>query len=695
MKRLALLGLLLVLPLSAQAGERSHEIVAEDYLDIASVYALALSPDGREAVWVEGRWGRGDEGRSFELWHVDLSKRSPATRRLTFDDFGAAAPAWSPDGAWVYLLGRQERAGVEKPPFDGSRQVWRLRPDGRDLTPVTRAKGGVGRFLVTPERDAVLYTVQAEEREDAWSDLKSQHDWIEYGHGVTEWDAVRRMDLGNWRDSEVLAPRAVIHDMALSPDGRRLAMITTPDTELIFMEGWSQVDVLDLTSGAIVQPHAEDWRASHPAPYGWLKNLAWSGDSHALAFTVSFDGYASQIHVVDDAAGAWTHQIVTRPNPVSVAGGLVWKGKERTLLYLGEAIGRVRVLAVDGIRKGGQGKTHELTPGDVVVDLHAVTPDGKTHVAVLGTTERLPDLYRVRGGRITALTDLNPQVHDWILPQIEHITWTGADGDEVGGILELPAGYDAAKDGPLPLVVEIHGGPTASTRYRLRLWIYGRALLASKGYALLSPNYHGSEGYGDAFLEKLIGRENEIEVTDILTGVDHLVARGIADPERMGVMGWSNGGYLTNCVITKAPGRFKAASSGAGVLDMVIQWATEDTPGHVINFAKGLPWTSREHYIASSPLYELHKVTTPTLIHVGGRDARVPPAHSRALYRALHHYLGVPCELLVYPGEPHGLTTARNRMAKVAWDLAWFERYILGKKDAEPPPRPTGASEPE
>jgi len=148
-------------------------------------------------------------------------------------------------------------------------------------------------------------------------------------------------------------------------------------------------------------------------------------------------------------------------------------------------------------------------------------------------------------------------------------------------------------------------------------------------------------------------------------------------------MGWSNGGYLTNCVITKAPGKFKAASSGAGVLDMVIQWAIEDTPGHVINFAEGLPWDSLDHYVASSPLYELHKVTTPTLIHVGGQDPRVPPAHSRALYRALHHYLEVPCELLVYPGEPHGLTTARNRLAKMTWDLAWFDRYILGKTEMD------------
>ncbi|MEZ4386852.1 MAG: prolyl oligopeptidase family serine peptidase [Candidatus Krumholzibacteriia bacterium] len=676
-------ALLLLATAAATAVERTHDIVPEDYLDIATITSLAVANDGSQAVWTESRWGRGDEGRDVELWHLDLSGRTPKSRRLTFDSFGAAGPVWSPGGQWIYLLGRQKREGEAKPPFDGSRQVWRLRPDGRDLTPVTRAEGGVGLFCLTAPGDAVYYTVDQEHRDDEWRDLKESHDWLQYGHGITEWNPVRRLDLATWRDREVLPARAVIHDLALSPDGRRLAMITTTATETIFMEGWSQVDVLDLETGEIDQPAGADWRGDHPSPYGWLEELAWSGDSQALAFSVSFDGYASRIYVVDRSGGTWRRQLVDRPDPLNFSGQLRWQGRGRTLCYLGEAMGRIRVVAVEGVEDGGQGRTRELTPGEVVVEGYAMSADGKTHLALLGTTERLADIYRVDDGRLTPLTDVNPQVHTWKLPQISHITWTGGDGDEVGGILELPPGYDPATDGPLPLVMEIHGGPTSSTKVRLRLWIYGRALMPAKGYALLSPNYHGSLGYGDKFLEKLIGRENDLDVADLLSGVDHLIAQGIADPERLGVMGWSNGGYLTNCVITKAPGKFKAASSGAGVLDMVIQWAVEDTPGHVINFARGLPWDALEHYVASSPLYEMDRATTPTLIHVGGDDPRVPPAHSRGLYRALHHYLGVPCELIVYPGEPHGLTTARNRLAKMTWDLAWFDRYLLGHAETD------------
>ena len=144
----------------------------------------------------------------------------------------------------------------------------------------------------------------------------------------------------------------------------------------------------------------------------------------------------------------------------------------------------------------------------------------------------------------------------------------------------------------------------------------------------------------------------------------------------------SNGGLLTNCIITHT-GRFKAASTGAGILDMVLQWGTEDTPGHVVNYMQGLPWETPDAYRKASAVYVLDRVTTPTLIHVGGSDARCPPAHSKALYRALHRYLKVPAELVVYPGEGHGLLIRKNRLAKMEWDLAWFDKYLLGKTDEE------------
>jgi len=654
---------------------RDHVIEPNDYFSQATIGAVEPSPDGEYVAYLESRWGEGKQGRQRDLWSVAVEER--AVTRLTFAGFGASAPIWSPDSHWIYFSGKTERAGEDSPPYDGSRQVWRISPTGGDLLPITRVDDGIGLFTLSPDGRYLYYTVSQESRTDEWQDLKKEYSDLEYGHGLSELDTVWRLDLIGWRSEEIYPAERVIHEMSLSTDGQLLAMITTEDQELIFHEGWSRIDILDLASGELAEVTGPDWRGDHPSPYGWLEDLAWSGDSRTLAFSISYDGYASRIYVAESVGEAWPVRLVARPELVSYEGQLRWRGDEPTLCYRGESLGRVRIMAIANLRDGGQGKTSVLTDGDVAVGAYGFSHRGKKLLAMIETTTHLSDVFLVKkSNEYQRLTDANPQVATWILPQIEHISWSGADGDTVFGILELPAGYDREQDGPLPLIVELHGGPTASTKFKLRMWIYGRALMPANGYALLSPNYHGSTGYGDDFLAKLIGRENEIEVVDILTGIDHVVAAGIADPQRIGVMGWSNGGYLTNCLLTAAPERFAAASSGAGVLDMVIQWGTEDTPGHVINFMQGLPWETPEHYRLASPLYRLDQVTTPTLIHVGGSDPRVPPAHSRALYRALRHYLEVPVELVVYPGEPHGLTTQENRLAKMKWDLAWFAKYL-------------------
>ncbi len=666
---------LLLAACAAAAVERDHDIVPADYFDLASVTALAVSPDGRFAAYVESRWGEAKEGRRNDLWVVDLASREPL--RLTFDGFGAADLHWDHAARWIYFTGRQERAGEESPPYDGQRQVWRVPPTGGEPFPVTRAAKGVGRCDLAGDGRTLYYTTGEKIYAEAWKDLHEEYKDLEYGHGVSELDALHRLDLVSWRDEEVLPAERVIHAMALAPDGRRLALICTDDRELIFKEGWSRLEVVELSSREVTPVTSQAWRQDQPSPFGWLAELAWSHDGNALAFAIDFDGYPSQVHVAEWGGGRPQLRRLDLPGLVSFDGGLQWRGKEHTLCFRGERFACVRIYATEDVRGGRQGSTHVLTPGDPVVEDFDFAADGDRLVALLGTTTDMADLYLVDGkGRRTRVTDLNPQVASWRLPQIQQVGWVGAEGDSVHGILELPPAYRPG-DGPLPAVLELHGGPTSSTKYRLRLWIYGRALLPARGYAVLSPNYRGSTGYGDAFLSELIGRENDIEVRDILAGLDWLEGQGIADPARVGVMGWSNGGYLTNCLITAAPERFKAASSGAGVLDMALQWATEDTPGHVINYMQGLPWENLEAYVKASPLYSLDRMRTPTLIHVGGADPRVPPAHSRALFRALYHYLGIPVELVVYPGEPHSLSTHEHRLAKMKWDLAWFDKYLL------------------
>jgi dipeptidyl aminopeptidase/acylaminoacyl peptidase len=302
----------------------------------------------------------------------------------------------------------------------------------------------------------------------------------------------------------------------------------------------------------------------------------------------------------------------------------------------------------------------------------------RAFAAVMAMPTKFPDIYTGTGPTdLKQLTNVNPQAAAWKLPHLSIVSWKGAGGESVEGILELPPDYK--KGEKVPLVVEIHGGPTTATYYKLQYWIYGRTLLPARGYAVLCPNYRGSTGYGDKFTADLIGRENDLDVEDILRGVDALIERGIADPDKLAVTGWSNGGYLTNCIITKTP-RFKAAISGAGIVDAILEWGSNDEPAYAIVFKQGFPWSNPEKYHKASSTYHLDKIRTPTLIHVGGNDDRCPPGNSRMLYRALKEYVNVPTELVVYPGEGHGIMKYRNRRAKLEWDLAWLDRYVMGKK---------------
>ena len=609
--------------------------------------------------------------------------------RLTFAHVSDHSPQWAPDSRHLYFVTKRDR-GDEKPPYDGSNQVWALTPHPAEPVPVTRVKGGIKAYELSEDGQTLYYTKTGEEAFDEWKDLRKKYSDIEFGSGPVKYTELWKLNLETWREEKLVAEERVITEFDVSPDESRIAMITTPDSRLLSREGQSRVDVYNVKTKEVTTLPDELYRGEVPSPYGWVGDLAWAPDGHALAWTVGFDGYPSQLLAAEWPGGTPQVRKLTRPEGVEISGHLDWIPGTADLCFLGEDHARRHVYCISGVRDGQQGPARDLTPGDVVVHTFSFNGNGQQLDFVQSDAQHTRDLYRVStatpGQNVAQLTTLNPQIETWKLPQISLVSWKAPDGTDVEGILELPPDY-TPDQGPLPMVVELHGGPTSATFFHMRFWIYGRTLLAAKGYALLSPNYRGSTGYGDKFMTDLIGRENDIEVQDILAGVDAMIARGIADPERLGVMGWSNGGFLTNALITTTQ-RFKAASSGAGVIDQLMQWGLEDTPAHVINYMRGLPWERTEAYIKASPAYNLDRVTTPTLVHVGKGDPRVPPAHSQTLYRGLKEYTDVPTVLLVYPGAGHGLTVFNHRKAKMEWDLAWFEKYLLGEQDEQEPETP-------
>ncbi len=676
-KKLLYICIFWLLTLAMPAAERTHAITSDDYLSLATVSELAVSPDGRQVVYCEKRWRQPAEKMATSLWIISTGE-NPQPRRLSFAGTDAHALRWSGNSSRLYFLASQKRAGETEPPWDGTTQVWELSLPGGDLQAVTSVTAGVEGFDIAAKNDQLFYSVKKSvSDEDDFTILRTRFDQALYGHGKRTVSEIWRLDLRNWRAEKIVDEKRFVREFVVTANGQRLAMISALDDSVLKSEGESRVDIWE--EGKITTPSTSVYRAEAATPRAWLESLVWSVDGQKFAFCTIFDAHPTEIVIGVKAGDDWEMALLRRPGLVHIRGygsPLKWHPSGK-LFFLAELSARTVLVSSDPVLLESLPKA---SLPDRVVDAFDIDAAGKTGVYVIGQSNQFPEIYLSEfkpGAAFRRLTSLNPQTEKWKLPIVKHITWKGSDGTTVGGILELPAEYKPGTR--LPLVVGIHGGPTMAVLSSLDFDPYlGRTWLPARGYAVLCPNYRGSTGYGDKFVKDLIGNENYLDVADIVTGVQQLIQEGIADPERIGIMGWSNGGYLTNCLITQKalPFKLRAASCGAGIIDTEMEWGINDEPAYIMAFKGGLPWETPEIYRKTSPVYSLGNITTPTLIHVGEKDERCPPAHSRMLYRALREYVKVPTELVIYPGEPHSLRKQESRKAKMDWDLAWFEKYL-------------------
>jgi dipeptidyl aminopeptidase/acylaminoacyl peptidase len=666
------------------AEPTKHVVTVDDHFSLGFLADVALAPDGKTVAYSEGRWQESTNDRKTEIWTVALPDGRPVRR--TFDRAGYENLLWSQDGKWLYFAARRKHGAETNPPNDGSRQVWRLAREGAEILPVTSVPGGIDLFDLDATGSAIIYATSSQSAHGDWTTLRSRFPKVKFSGGKRTETYISSLDLATWRTRRLLEFPGAVDDLAVAPDGKRIALITAPDGKVSTMEGQSAVTIYDVDAGTTANLPDEDWRKQLPSPYGRVGVPKWSADGGALAFAVGFDGYPSEVFVASwNKAEAVSIRKVNRPADASLHGGvdggltLAWKGAARDLCFLGDDHGRVRIYCASNVTDSDKPAV-PLTAGDVVIDKFAWNRSGTGGAAILSTPDKMADICIGDGVSWTPVSNIHAHTRDWALPKISIVRWKGARGEPVEGILELPANHPTGTK--LPLIVNLHGGPTAAVSCGMLYGYTGNVLFASQGYAFFSPNYRGSTGYGDKFLVDLIGRENDIEVEDILKGIDFLVAEGIADSDRIAVAGWSNGGYLTNCLVTKSP-RFRAASSGAGIADLTMEWGVNDEPAYPAVFNGGPPWKAPDVYRSASPVFEFHKVKTPMLFHVGENDPRCPKGHSEMLHRALAELLSVPTELLVYTNEQHGLSGYSSRQCKLTWDLAWFDHYLKGMPKPE------------
>jgi esterase/lipase len=344
---------------------------------------------------------------------------------------------------------------------------------------------------------------------------------------------------------------------------------------------------------------------------------------------------------------------------------------------------------VDGTRiciahLDGHGKTRPLDLGVFEFGDFHVSKSG--HVALSGTNvESFVEVYlgtpakKNKKWKVRKLTDFARQIEGWDLGTVETITWQSRDGVEIEGILRRPSNFDPAKKYPLVLVV--HGGPTwFSADYLLAgedLRYYPTLQFNLKDMLVLKPNYRGSTGRGQAFEELNVNNLGVGDLWDMESAIDHLVELGWVDPEKVGCMGWSQGGYISAFVGLHSE-KFKAVSVGAGISDWYTYHISNDIPDFTRDYLSGSPFQDRALYEKTAPISNLSNAKTPMLIQHGSDDQRVPLSNATELYRGLKE-MGVPVELFIYPGMGHPITRPRENHAVMYQNLNWFSHYLLGE----------------
>jgi dipeptidyl aminopeptidase/acylaminoacyl peptidase len=452
-----------------------------------------------------------------------------------------------------------------------------------------------------------------------------------------------------------------------SPDSKRIAYSHQPSPKA---DDWPQQDVSVVeVEGGGIRPLAAT-PAAESAPL-------FSPDGKWIAFAVSDVPAAwagnQRVHVAPAEGGG-----AARPLAQTFDGQpnlLGWSaGSDR--LYYAETRGtvnRLNALPVDG------GAPVALGAAETMVDNASVNAAGTS----VGFTSQAPDrpaeAFVADPEKLAEAVQVSrvQELPEAAFGKSEVVTWKSTDGKPVEGVLTYPVGYTAGRR--VPLVVMVHGGPTGVfvRSFTGLPTVYPVAIFAGRGYAVLRCNVRGSSGYGREFRYANYRDWGGGDYRDIMSGVDALVAKGVADPERLGVMGWSYGGYMTSWIITQTK-RFKAASVGAGVTNLMSFTGTADIPGFIPDYFGGEYWDVFDRWRARSAMFNVKGVTTPTLIQHGEADVRVPVSQGYEFYNALKRQ-SVPTRMVVYPRQPHGLQEPKFILDAMTRNLEWFDRYVMGK----------------
>jgi dipeptidyl aminopeptidase/acylaminoacyl peptidase len=663
MPRLCSVRLWLAIALVALAGfgrlsaQSPRPMGIVDLLSLPRVGDPRLSPDGRDVVFTksEADWKRGR--RTTHIWRARVGGGEPV--QLTSGADGESGPRWSPDGKTI--------AFVAKRGEDEFNQLYLLPVDGGEARRLTTHASAVAEPAWTPDGAAILFTASEPKTAEDKARERIKDDVYAYDENYKQ-THLWRVAVAGGTETRITSGDYSVTSYDISPDGRKIAFHRAP-TPLLGSGDENEVWAMNADGSGAVQltKNAVQESEASVSPDG-SQVLFLSGAN------AKFETYYNGRIFVVPAAGGAAKTIVGENDALDVDRAF-WSADGKSIYFVANLGVHSELFVVPA----AGGKARQLTDGKHAIA--SVSRSGERMVFLLSTSTSNGDAWVIGGGDSapTQVTHVSDNLsRQFKLGRQEAIQWKGADGATVEGILTYPVDYQSGQK--YPLAVMTHGGPQAADKYSVGSMAYEFQVLAGKGYATLQPNYRGSTGYGDAFLRDMVGHYFQNAHLDVMTGVDEVIKRGIADPSKMVKMGWSGGGHMTNKIITFTD-RFKAAASGAGAANWTSMYAQSDIRAFRTPWFGGTPWQKNapiEAYWNNSPLKDVANVKTPTIFFVGERDPRVPLPQSIEMYRALKS-LHVPTHLYVAPREPHGWGELHHQLFKLNTEIEWFEKYATGR----------------
>jgi dipeptidyl aminopeptidase/acylaminoacyl peptidase len=636
---------------SEREANQTQPLSADQITQHKAPESARISPDGSRILFTLRPASKSGEHGEAAIWAVDFADGEPfqfSTGNAEDED-----PQWSPDGTQVaFLSDRAER---------GKSSVYVMPANGGESVRVFDQEGDMGSLSWSPDGNALSVLFTEPETEDEKKKKEEKDD-------VNVWDTdykFRRL----WaidpktKSAKCVSPpnRQVLH-YAWSPDSQRFVINSTPTPNIDDIFKATDLSVIGRDGGEPAKIHE---------PYGDTHSLVWSGDGNSIAWVGPAGRVANADYVYVIPADGGEQTCLTEGYCGTIESlGLIDGG--HALLAVGSESVNSAIYRIDW-----NGQHSQLLGTDrdgSIPDQATLSSDGKHLTFVWESLSAAPDVWVKKvdnhDSQPTRRTHFNPELETAALGQPELVRWQSDAEMYIEGILVTPHGYVNGER--YPLIALIHGGPTWRWADAFHVtWVHS---LAGRGFAVLLTNPRGSTGRGPAFSNAIYNDVGGGEFRDMMTGVDAMIERGIADPDRLGVGGWSWGGYMTAWTITQTT-RFKAAIMGAGLPNMVSDNGIGDIPTANLSYFEKTVYEDPEPYWDRSAIKHLRNVTTPTLILHGEEDRRVAMPQGLELYTGLKT-LGVETQFVTYPREPHGIQETKHQKDLIERVIEWYTKYL-------------------